>query len=47
MMIKIYNIRIHPDLTENNALCISATMHVFVYVFRKGNILSQMQWKGL
>jgi hypothetical protein len=30
-----------------NALCISAMMHVFVCDFRKGNILSQMQWKGL
>jgi hypothetical protein len=29
-----------------NALCISATMHVFVYDFRKGSILPQMQWKG-
>jgi hypothetical protein len=22
-------------------------MHVFVYGFRKGNIMSQMKWKGL
>jgi hypothetical protein len=37
MMIWNYNIRIRHELT----------MHVFVYDFRKGNILSQMQWKGL